>query len=582
VRRLATIMFTDIVGYSAMMERDERGTLELLSQHNAIVQAQVQQYGGTVIKTIGDAFLIDFNSVVEAVECAFTIQEACVQFNASRGENQPKLLLRIGVHVGDVVFQENDVFGDGVNVASRIQTQAEPGSICISEEVYKLIEKKVPISFRLIGEKKLKNIERPMRVYVSGNADVPAAKGIVGGSGAKSNAMALLTGVGLGLILIAGIIVYYYMSHQAAPSQRPAAAAAPVANAAPIPAPPAQPAPPAEPDADAAAQYIRKQFFSDLAADFPQREVLQIKAFKPRLKKLEKDRYRIEADVPVEQTQDLFVATDFLAAVRDAGFNADSYKKALAEADQRYPDLAASVPKEDHPTLVKRTTGKGYDLTVPVELTAALEGGAWVFGPLSRRVDGRQGESLKGQPLASFGKNALIAGSEPAMQAINSYIQQRESFAARVVVKQTQAQVRRDEEESTRKAAELAALRKGFTVGEMYEGSMIKDGNATYQVILMIIDNRNDGEDLAVTLALTGEGGILKQLRGRLETEEAAGKIQMTANLASVANTGIAPQDGVPDFFEKGKTYRIVLKQNGERLEGASGPYALRLNRSRE
>jgi hypothetical protein len=232
--------------------------------------------------------------------------------------------------------------------------------------------------------------------------------------------------------------------------------------------------------------------------------------------------------------------------------------------------------------LVKRTTGKGYSITVPVEFSAALDGERWSFGPLSRRVDGRAAESLKGQVLGAFDKGALVAGSEPAMQAISSYIQQRENFSARVLVKQTQMQVKHDEEESARKAGEVAAMRKRFAVGEMYEGSMVKNGNEAYQVIFMVIDNRNEGEDLAATVALTGEGGILKQLRGRLEPEENGGKTQMAADLSSVANTGIAPQAGIPDFFEKGKSHKLLFKLTGERLEGSAGPYTFRLNRSKD
>ena len=580
MRRLATIMFTDIVGYSAMMNRDERGTLELLAQHNAIVQGEIERFGGTTIKTIGDAFLIDFNSVVECVECAFAIQEACVHFNTTRAESQPKLQLRIGIHVGDVVFQENDVFGDGVNVAQRIQSQAEPGSICISEEVFKLIEKKVPIHFRLIGEKKLKNIERPMRVYVSGQPGMPAAQEATSGSSKSSGLGALLAGILIGLVLIGGL-VYYYSFHSNGAGPKRAASAEPAAKPAPLSPKRNVPTPPET----KIAEHVRKNIFTDLARDFNPHEALVVVDVRSEVAEANPDgkgRFLINADVTVEQKQDLFVPQEFQAAVKEMGYNPDTYRDALAEAGRVSSDLTAMAPKEETPSLIKRTTGKGFQIAVPVEFTAAPDGSDWTFGPVKKRTGVKTSENLRGQPLSVFPPGSLVVGSEPAMQAISSYIQARENFAARVLVKKTQLQVRQEEEEKTQKEKEETGLKSRFTVGELFDGVMVEGGSNHYQVIFMVVENKNDGELLTATVALGGEPGILRTLTGRLDVVNKDGKSYAQASLTTLANTGVAPAAGVPEFFNKGKTIQMTFKMTGDRIEGGGGSYTFKLNRSKD
>jgi len=581
MRRLATIMFTDIVGYSAMMHKDERATLELLAQHNAIVQGEIERFGGTTIKTIGDAFLIDFNSVVECVECAFAIQEACAQFNTTRADTQPKLQLRIGVHVGDVVFQENDVFGDGVNVAQRIQSQAEPGSICISEEVFKLIEKKVPIHFRLIGEKKLKNIERPMRVYVSGEPGMPAGPGGAPGSSASSGWKALLSGLAIGAILIGGIVYYYYF-HLKREAPKTASAAKPADVKAIAPPPPKKNVP--MPPEAKIAEHVRKNLFTDLARDLSPPEALSVADVRSELAEANPDgkgRFLINADVTVEQTQDLFVPQEFQGAVREMGYNPDTYRNALAEAGKISSNLAATAPKEETPTLIKRTTGKGYQLTVPVEFTAAPDGSDWAFGPVKKRAGGKAVEAVKGQPRGSFAPDALVVGSEPAMQSISSYIQSRENFSARVLVQKTQLQVKKEEEEKTQRQKEESDLKSRFAIGELYDGVMT-EGSSHFQVIFMVVDNKNDGELLTATVALGGEPGILRTLTGRLDVVEKDGRSYAQASMTTLANTGVAPAAGIPDFFSKGKTIQLTFKMTGERIDGSGGAYTFKLNKSKD
>lgn len=169
--RLAAIMFTDIVGFSRKMEQDEQGTLALLSEHNAIIYEIASQFKGTVIKTIGDAFLIDFPNTVQAVQAAVSILSRFLAWNTARG-GEP-MELRIGIHLGDIHFFDDDALGEGINIASRLQQVAKPGKIAISQDVYNLIANKVKVPIEHRGEVKLKNIARSIEVYeISVTADL--------------------------------------------------------------------------------------------------------------------------------------------------------------------------------------------------------------------------------------------------------------------------------------------------------------------------------------------------------------------------------------------------------------------------
>ncbi len=164
-RRLAAIMFTDIVGFSRQMGDDEARTLRLLDIHNKTIQQAVAAYHGVVIKTVGDAFLVDFPSVVHAVQCAQHIEAQFRTHNAAKELNE-QIHVRIGIHLGDIVQRNGDVFGDGVNIASRLQGLAEPDTICISQAVYKEIEKKLPLDTVVsLGRPKLKNIAERFKIY---------------------------------------------------------------------------------------------------------------------------------------------------------------------------------------------------------------------------------------------------------------------------------------------------------------------------------------------------------------------------------------------------------------------------------
>jgi adenylate cyclase len=164
-RKLAAIMFTDMVGFSHQMGADEARMLRLLDIHNQLIQHAVTDHHGHVIKVMGDAFLIDFPSVVHAVQCAQRIQTQFRSHNADRDPTE-QIHIRIGIHSGDVVQRDGDVFGDGVNIASRLQTLAEPDSVCLSQVVYKEVERKLPVGTVVsLGRPKLKGIAERFPVY---------------------------------------------------------------------------------------------------------------------------------------------------------------------------------------------------------------------------------------------------------------------------------------------------------------------------------------------------------------------------------------------------------------------------------
>ena len=164
-RQLAAIMFTDIVGYTALMGKDEKRAFELLRKNRDIQKPLIKQYHGTWIKELGDGVLASFNTVTDAVFCAAAIHQAC--------NNVEGLQLRIGIHLGEVIFENNDVFGDGVNIASRLQAMASPGSTWVSEAVYKNLVNKKEITSEFIKEETLKNVSEPVKVYEISVKEIP-------------------------------------------------------------------------------------------------------------------------------------------------------------------------------------------------------------------------------------------------------------------------------------------------------------------------------------------------------------------------------------------------------------------------
>src|SRR5437879_5324983 len=163
-RKLAAIMFTDMVGYSALSQRDDKLALELLEEHRQLVREIFPRFNGTEIKTIGDAFLIEFNSALEAAQCAIEIQRTLSKRNLDVSAER-RIELKIGIHIGDVVHREGDVYGDGVNIASRIEPLADAGGICVSMDVERQIRNALETRFEKLAPTELKNISVAMDLF---------------------------------------------------------------------------------------------------------------------------------------------------------------------------------------------------------------------------------------------------------------------------------------------------------------------------------------------------------------------------------------------------------------------------------
>ena len=163
-RKLAAIMFIDLVGYTSLSQKNESVAIKILSEERKILRAAFAQHGGKEIKTIGDGFLVEFPSALDALRCAVAIQSSIRQRNVAT-ESEESILVRIGIHAGDVIHSENDILGDAVNVASRIEPLAEPGGICISDVVHNHLRNKINNPMVSLGQVQLKNVELPMEVF---------------------------------------------------------------------------------------------------------------------------------------------------------------------------------------------------------------------------------------------------------------------------------------------------------------------------------------------------------------------------------------------------------------------------------
>ena len=181
-RRLAAILAADVVGYSRLMGADETGTLDRLkSLRKDLVQPQITGRGGRIVKLMGDGLLAEFPSVVEAVLCAVDIQEAMMDRERNLPE-EDRIKLRIGVNLGDVIVEGSDIYGDGVNLAARLETSANPGGICLSGSVFDHVRGKVDLEFANLGTRRFKNIDRPVQVHrivIASEAEAAAAANIM-------------------------------------------------------------------------------------------------------------------------------------------------------------------------------------------------------------------------------------------------------------------------------------------------------------------------------------------------------------------------------------------------------------------
>ncbi len=173
--RLAAIMYSDIEGFGRMMEQEARNALDLLDYQHSLIRDLAETSKGRVIKTVGDDTLVEFPTTLDAVSCAVAIQETIADYNARSGK--PPLRLRIGIHLGDIHFLENDALGEGINVASRLQSIARPGCVCVSEDVYNNVVNRFHGDFRRFGVVKAKNADKEINAYEIGTPSSPAQSG---------------------------------------------------------------------------------------------------------------------------------------------------------------------------------------------------------------------------------------------------------------------------------------------------------------------------------------------------------------------------------------------------------------------
>jgi len=164
-RRLAAILAADMVGYSRLMEADESGTIVRQKTHRTeLIDPKIAEYNGRIVKTTGDGILVEFASIVDAVKCAVFIQRAMTKRETDVSDNH-RIQYRIGINLGDIVIDGEDILGEGVNIAARLEGLAEPGGICIPRKVFHEVRNKLDVGYTFIGEQKVKNIETPIPVY---------------------------------------------------------------------------------------------------------------------------------------------------------------------------------------------------------------------------------------------------------------------------------------------------------------------------------------------------------------------------------------------------------------------------------
>src|ERR1700710_1068820 len=192
-RRLGAIMAADVVGYSRLMGTDEMGTLTSLKTHRReLVDSAITEHHGRTVKTTGDGMLVEFASVVDAVSCAVNVQRAMVGRNAGISEDK-QIIFRIGINIGDIIIDDDDIFGDGVNIAARLETLCEPGGVCISRAANDQIRDKLSIAFSDLGEQAVKNISRAVGVFGLTAKDIEGLPASVAAGAIEDTATAATT-----------------------------------------------------------------------------------------------------------------------------------------------------------------------------------------------------------------------------------------------------------------------------------------------------------------------------------------------------------------------------------------------------
>ncbi len=232
-RKLAAIFAADVAEYSRLMGLDELGTLRRLHACRAILDGLIEARHGRIFNTAGDSVVADFASAVDAVECAVAVQQAIAQDNAGRPAGE-RMQLRIGVHLGDVIVEGGNLLGDGVNIAARLQTLADPGGICVSGVVRDQIGTKLPVGFAALGEQHVKNIAEPVRAFRIGGTAGRGPTAPASGSGSRL-ARARWVGVVAAVILVIGGAAWQWSGHRLQPGRQPIGGASPTAQVAPAP-----------------------------------------------------------------------------------------------------------------------------------------------------------------------------------------------------------------------------------------------------------------------------------------------------------------------------------------------------------
>src|SRR4030042_1843666 len=214
-RKLASILSADVKGYSRLMGEDEEWTLRTLNTDKEVMRSLVGQYRGRVVDTSGDNVLAEFASVVDAVQCAVEIQQVLKARNALLPENR-RMEFRIGINLGDVIEEKDSIYGDGVNIAARLEGLAEAGGICISESAYQQIENKLPLKYEYLGEHQVKNISKPVKAYraqiETGEPSGVKVKNRVGGESWKYLFIAAMA-----VVIIAAAVLWHFVWRSSPP-----------------------------------------------------------------------------------------------------------------------------------------------------------------------------------------------------------------------------------------------------------------------------------------------------------------------------------------------------------------------------
>src|SRR5258708_7450536 len=223
-RKLAAIMFTDMVGYSALAQRDDRLALELLEEHRRLLREIFPRFNGTEIKTIGDAFLVEFGSALEAAQRAIEIQRTLAKRNHDVTSDR-RIELKIGIHIGDVIHRHGDVYGDGVNIASRIEQLAGAGGICISTDVERQIRNALEARFEKFGSADLKNIKLPMdlfRIVLPWETGAKTEQNAAPGGSKRSPLL-----IAAAAVVLVGLLFGWWLMHRSSQNRQSVPAASP-------------------------------------------------------------------------------------------------------------------------------------------------------------------------------------------------------------------------------------------------------------------------------------------------------------------------------------------------------------------